>query len=148
MRTAGPSPLRLCSRAQRVAHNTSMCLHHFFPLSAFQLSTRIPFHPSPAMLARASMSVSRLSAVPAPRLAVAAAAFSSPAEDAAKKMTFGVKSAKATGAAKENNVKHFKIYRWNPDTKGATNAVDRRQAGRGRADGADPNDGGQRNGRR
>jgi hypothetical protein len=83
------------------------------------------------MLARASMSVSRLSAVPAPRLAVAAAAFSSPAEDAAKKMNFGVKSAKAPGATKENNVKHFKIYRWNPDTKGAANA-DRRA---GRADG-------------
>ena len=93
-----------------------------------------------AMLARASMSLSRLSAVAAPRLAVAAAAFSSPAEDAAKKMTFGVKSAKAPGAAKENNVKHFKIYRWNPDTKGATtSAVDRRAGRDGRtANGADP----------
>lgn len=90
------------------------------------------------MLARASMSVSRLSAVPAPRLAVAAAAFSSPAEDAAKKMTFGVKSAKAPGAAKENNVKHFKIYRWNPDTKGAAdtraNGRTGRDGGRGRSE--------------
>ena len=88
------------------------------------------------------MSLSRLSAVTAlrPRLAVAAA-FSSPAEDAAKKMTFGVKSAKAPGAAKENNVKHFKIYRWNPDTKGqTTSAVDKRTAVRrgGRRIGADP----------
>ena len=75
------------------------------------------------MLARLSSSVSRLSLSGGSRClpaasAGAAAAFSSPAEDAASKMTFGVKSAAAGKAAKPNNVKHFKIYRWNPDTKG------------------------------
>lgn len=46
------------------------------------------------------------------------AGFSSPAEDAAAKMTFGVKSVVAK--QKANNIKQFKIYRWNPDTKGQT----------------------------
>lgn len=73
------------------------------------------------MLSRVGASVSRL---PVSRVVLgapaAAARFSTPAEDAAAKMTFGVKSA-TVSAAKANNAKQFKIYRWNPDTKG-TNA--------------------------
>jgi len=85
------------------------------------------------MLSRTALSVSRLAAAPsAPVAAVAARRFSSPAEDAASKMSFGVKSAKAT-TAKADNVKQFKIYRWNPDTKGEpkmqTYSVDMNQCG-------------------
>lgn len=92
------------------------------------------------MLARlASTTVSRLSsAAPVRSLpaasASAAAAFSSPAQDAASKMTFGVKSAASSADKKKaNNTKQFKIYRWNPDTKGQTKEEaerDRSAAGR------------------
>jgi succinate dehydrogenase (ubiquinone) iron-sulfur subunit len=83
------------------------------------------------MLRRISAS-SRLLAQPLVRSAAASSAsFSSPAADAANKMSFGNKN--VTSKTKENNVKQFKIYRWNPDTKGEpkmqTYSVDMNQCG-------------------
>ena len=78
------------------------------------------------MLTRAAASVSRLTAsrsgpvvaaaAAAVRPAFAFAAFSSPAHDAAEKMSFVPRTAATPG--KTAHIKHFKIYRWNPDTKG------------------------------
>lgn len=89
-----------------------------FLLSSLQTNlSHFPFLSSlsPKMLSRSGHYVRQLIQ---PRLGVAAATFSSPAEDAAKKMTFNNKN--ITSKTKPNNVKEFKIYRWNPDTKGQT----------------------------
>lgn len=88
-------------------------------------------HPPPLliMLSRTLTRATRLVSQPAvQRSGAAAASFSSPAEDAAKKMTFGNKN--ITSKVKPNNIKQFKIYRWNPDTAGQTTRRERRMSER------------------
>jgi len=75
------------------------------------------------MLARTVSSVSRLSSVASaaavrPAAASAARGFSSPAEEAASKTNLAARSSSKLTHTKADNVKQFKIYRWNPDTKG------------------------------
>jgi len=74
---------------------------------------------SAAAAAAGLASRTRLSALaPAtvtPLLAASRSSSSSPAERQAAQMNVG----EYAGSRRAKNVKHFKIYRWNPDTKGS-----------------------------